>query len=236
MIDGLSRYPNIRSLVLEKPIACTPAQSLQLARRLHDQGMPFRVGYTLARTPWARRLADWIARPSGPELSVRWDFMAKHYSNDHATWKRETADGGGALRFYGVQLIAALTRTLVDAPQLLSSSLTVDAQHSARAWRGAFRLAHGAVVHLQVNSHSSAPRFALHAPGLDDLEFADPFGGYAAIGGQDIRVPLLAEILGEPSTESDFAWTQRVHATWLSAETDASTGSSVTGSFNIATT
>lgn len=235
LVVGLARYPSIQSLVLEKPLAGSPTDSATLAQRLHDRGMPFRVGYTLARTPWARRLAQWIAQPAGHEMLVRWDFMAKHYSNPHATWKRDTSAGGGALRFYGVQLIAAITGSSTEVPQLISSSLTIDAQHTARAWQSVLRFESGAVVQLHVDSHSSAPRFSVHAPGLGDIEFADPFSELSTLGGQDVRVPLLAEILREPSTQSDFAWTQRVHATWLASEADAEIASSVTASFSIPT-
>jgi len=235
LMDALARYPNVQSLVLEKPLATSPTDATQLAQRLHVESRPFRVGYTLARTPWGQRLAQWLAQPSGNKVQVRWDFMAKHYSNAEANWKRETTAGGGALRFYGVQLLALITSPVVDAPQLISSSLTVDARHTTRAWSGAFRLASGIEVTLHVNSHSWAPRFSVHATGLEDIDFTDPFGELSAIGGQDIRVPLLAEILRASPAESDFAWTQRVHAAWLAAETEADVASSGSASFSMPT-
>ncbi len=234
-VATLANYPNVKALVLEKPMACSPAASMQLAIGLDARDMPFRVGYTLARTPWARRLARWLEEPTAHEVHIRWDFMAKHYLSTRATWKRETSAGGGALRFYAVQLIAAITQSAHATPQLVSSSLTIDAQDTARAWHGTLRLASGTLLQLHVNSHSSAPRFSLDAPGLDDLDLADPFAELHATGGQDVRVSLLADILREPSTGSDFAWSQRVHAIWLAAETEAEIASSVTASFSIPT-
>lgn len=235
LLAQVERYPKLRALVLEKPLAGSPAASIELARQLNARDIPFRVGYTLARTPWASRLAAVLSQPATHDVQVRWDFMAHHYQNSHATWKRETPAGGGALRFYAVQLLAAVTRSSPDVPQLLSSSLTVDAQHTVREWEGVLRVSSGSIVRLHVNSHSSAPRFVVHEPERLDIDLGHPFGELSATDGQDVRVSLLAGILGAPSALSDFAWSERVHALWLAAETEAEIASSVTASFSIPT-
>ncbi len=39
-------------------------------------------------------------------ISIHWSFLAHHFRHDLQNWKRSNAAGGGALRFYGIHLVA----------------------------------------------------------------------------------------------------------------------------------
>lgn len=103
---GLS---NIKCLLLEKPLAQSPEASASVLDDLIKSSKRFALGYTFRHTGWGGnilRLRDMANEPS--MFSLHWAFMAHHYRHGLENWKRFTASGGGAIRFYGIHLIALL--------------------------------------------------------------------------------------------------------------------------------
>jgi predicted dehydrogenase len=99
-------------LILEKPLACTPERALSLLERLLGSGITFRIGFTLGATAWFERLTEYIGVNMGAKLTIdfRWLFCAHHYRHNVDSWKRYYAQGGGALRFYAIHMVALLAK------------------------------------------------------------------------------------------------------------------------------
>lgn len=100
--------PRLARLMLEKPLAPTPDEALRLQKLLHESGKSFRIGYTFCGTPWAMAVREFVVQSPNGLLTIDWQFLAYHYRHDLPNWKRSHPEGGGAIRFYGVQLIAVL--------------------------------------------------------------------------------------------------------------------------------
>lgn len=100
--------PQLTRLMLEKPLAQTPDEALRLQKLLSESGKSFRIGYTFCGTPWAADIREFVAQAQGGLLAIDWQFLAHHYRHDLPNWKRLHPEGGGAIRFYGIQLIAVL--------------------------------------------------------------------------------------------------------------------------------
>ena len=108
LIPDCLALPAIERILVEKPLAPTPEAAIQLLETLVRSRRAFRIGYTFAQTNWGKRLAAMLPKGGVKRLSIEWCFLADHFARDIRTWKRFHHEGGGAIRFYGIQLIALL--------------------------------------------------------------------------------------------------------------------------------
>lgn len=98
---------NITHILLEKPLASSPNLADDVLNNLKLSGKKFRIGYNFRYTSWGKDLLENIKNIK--EMTcIDWSFNAHHYAKNIQTWKRQHTDGGGALRFYGIHLIALL--------------------------------------------------------------------------------------------------------------------------------
>ena len=202
--------PNIRELVLEKPVAMTPDQAMRTLQRVGD--MRVRVGYTLLHTDWHPAFRAALATPGCARISIAWRFMAHHFRHGIVTWKRFHSQGGGVLRFYGIQLIALLA----DAGYISveHSTLAIGVADEPERWQATFS-GHGLpVCTVDVDSRAPSNRFSIAAEAgasavIDDV---DPFALERATTGQDRRVAPIVRLMHSFDDE-DFRWNRLYAAT-----------------------
>ena len=102
-------YSNIQYLLLEKPLAPNPTSAADWHAKLVASGKTFRLAYMFRFLDWAEILHAFCADSSGAgRVTIRWHFLAHHVRFAVDTWKRRHSLGGGAIRFYGIHLIALL--------------------------------------------------------------------------------------------------------------------------------
>lgn len=183
--------PRIERMVLEKPVAVTPVLAHALLEQLRAAGKRVRVGYTLLDTEWHRELR-WPR--AGGEVALTWTFMAHHFATDLASWKRKHDQGGGALRFFGVHVIALLAHHGYEA--VLSSSLEGGASGEPERWNGVFAGPGRPDCRVRVDSRSEAKRFEIAvAGGISVVALQEPFERERAEAGVDPRVGVLLRLL-----------------------------------------
>jgi predicted dehydrogenase len=189
--------PGLSRLVLEKPVAATPAQAAELLARLEAAGKRCRVGYTLLHAGWYGRLAWPEASADGAQLSVDWTFMANHFAKGLDTWKRRHAEGGGVLRFFGIHLVALLAHRGYDGVR--RSALAGDGPGEPERWEAVFTGAGLPDCRIRVDSRCATNRFAIAhgVPGGERplLALQDPFERERCEGGEDRRVGVLERLL-----------------------------------------
>ena len=101
--------PTIQRLLVEKPLGRCPLEAAALLKLLRRRTEHFRIGYTFRYTDWGRRILSTVTRASSESiLQIEWYFMAYHFRHNVETWKRSATQGGGAIRFYGIHLIALM--------------------------------------------------------------------------------------------------------------------------------
>ena len=191
--------PHITSLVLEKPIATTPEAAATLLGALKQSHKLFRVGYTFRYADWAPHLRDSVvANPRAP-LFIEWSFLAHHFRYNLRNWKRFSAAGGGAIRFFGIHIIALLAelgyRDLED-----SVAFGLDPDEIER-WTATFVGEHRPLCMVAINTRDSSSyfRIATSANAVQDQVLVhqhDPFqfkADYSELR-IDARVKVLREV------------------------------------------
>lgn len=97
-------------LVLEKPLAPDPPRAHALLGALSEAKLQVLTGFLMDRTEWGRALAESLLGDRPTHVEITWRFLAHHYRYSLDSWKRRPSDGGGALRFFAIHLIALLAR------------------------------------------------------------------------------------------------------------------------------
>lgn len=97
-------------LVLEKPLAPDPPRAHELLAALSEAKVRVLMGFLMDRTEWGRALAESFVGDRPTRVDITWRFLAHHYRHSLDSWKRRPSDGGGALRFFAIHLIALLAR------------------------------------------------------------------------------------------------------------------------------
>lgn len=120
-------------IIIEKPIGRSPKSSIDIANHLSSRGIDYRVGYTFIHTLWARHLASLWKTNKFTEIEVIWSFRAYHYLHKLTSWKSSHEQGGGVLRFYGIQITALAA--MVGFTTVMSSSLIGPYIDDYRHWR-----------------------------------------------------------------------------------------------------
>lgn len=186
--------PRIARLLLEKPLAASPAAAAASFEALRRSATAFRIGYTFRYTAWGQRLLRARAGGGAAPLSVRWHFLAHHYRHDACNWKRQSASGGGALRFYGIHLIALLAE--LGYAQVRASASAAAAPNECARWRATLAGRGLPDCHLDVDSRADRDGFRVARGDTVYADQGDPFGGGAAAGGGDPRVGVLSQLCG----------------------------------------
>jgi hypothetical protein len=196
-------HSNVEYLLLEKPIAHSP----EVAERLHGDlirsGKVFRIGYIFRFTTWGERiLRAFGARGENRPISLRWTFSAHHFLRDLRTWKRFNAAGGGAVRFYGIQIISLLA-------EIGYRGVTVSRSFGASAdeiekWIATFSGPGLPECNVTVDSRCSDSQFRVEeisdstkGPGIVFANLTDPFeseGEPSKSKGLDRRVSPLTRL------------------------------------------
>jgi predicted dehydrogenase len=224
LLDCLARN-NIVKLLIEKPIAPTPQDAASLLVNLLRANKPFRIGYTFHHTKWAQQLlATFKTRPLGP-LAITWTFFAHHYRNRLHTWKQFTNEGGGAIRYYGIQVIALLAE-LGYREVLSSRSAGVDVDDIER-WAAHFVGPGLPPCKVLVDARAGENRFTVRCsnnaePQEMHFDADDPFyeTEREKTLGLDRRVAVLGEIFRSLAKDysQGYSLYERVIQLWLDVE------------------
>jgi hypothetical protein len=182
----------------------------------------YRIGYTFLHTGWQQELPWPKASPPSTKLSIVWTFMAHHFQTDLTTWKRVHNEGGGALRFYGIQLLALLTEHGYDGVR--SSVLKGEDDREPECWDAVFTGTGLPECYVHVDSRSTTKRFAITRFKADEadvlLRLADPFEHEIHKSGADTRVGVLNRLLEtfQVADQSLAALYNRVNLLWQKVE------------------
>jgi hypothetical protein len=167
--------PGLRRLVIEKPVAPDPAGAALLLSQLRRDGVRYRIGYTCSMRAGARASAGRAIRHAagGHRMAVHGPSLQHGLVN----WKREHAQGGGVLRYFGIHLVAMLARLGYDS--VARSALEGDDERHPQRWTAELHGAGLPPCRVDVDSKSEDKRFEIVARASGEkralVALSDPF-------------------------------------------------------------
>jgi predicted dehydrogenase len=221
---------HIGRLVLEKPLAPSPTAALEIQEVLVRSGRIFRMGYIFRYTGWGRRFLQVVGKSfESSTVSIRWEFMAHHFRYGLKNWKRMNSEGGGAVRFYGVQILALLAEA--GYTDVVESRASGSTDEEVDQWTARFQGLGLPECEVAVLTRSTDTRFRVaQIPKSDGARIASlaeltdpsdidwPQEG-AALGDQDRRVGLLGQLCESLWTdEQEFDWYADTIELWRRVE------------------
>jgi predicted dehydrogenase len=220
--------PDLKRILVEKPLATSPEAARPLLEELVQSRKIIRVGYTFRYTDWAEKIAAALKQSGGSKrLLIQWSFLAHHFRHDLRNWKRFTTSGGGAIRFYGIQLIALLAE--LGYQGVISSRSFGNSPDVLDKWTASFDGPGLPECDIALDTRSATENFGAELlfnsatqPNLVFADLKDPFESTTIepLEGLDRRVPVLSRLcrsLWEQATDED-AWYQATIELWRVVE------------------
>lgn len=221
---------NIERLLLEKPLAPSPAVAIELFESLLHSQKAFRIGYTFRYTGWGQQLLDLLgSQCHSGSLLIRWNFMAHHFRHSLRTWKSLESAGGGAVRFYGIHIIALLAE--IGYRNVKLSRTLGASQNEPEQWMAVFEGANLPMCEVIVNTKSNMHEFKVeYSPSLNPrfapyvlTDLMDPFDSNNDVptsNQSDRRLSVLVKLcqaLWSP-TAHEYSWYRASLDLWADAE------------------
>ncbi len=195
---------NLKRIMFEKPLASSPEKAKIILDQVAKSDKHCSVGFTFRFTAWAVQLKEKLLNGEFSEdesINLSWHFMADHFSRNLESWKMNHAQGGGAIRFYGIHVIALLAEWGYD--HVVSSSVsTSNSRHSFYDWSACFRGSGLPTFFINLDSKSNVSYFKVSMRNdeqtlLEGLGPFDPVLNNLAVSEQDTRCIYLTDALQE---------------------------------------
>jgi hypothetical protein len=195
---------NIKRIMFEKPLATTPEKAQEILHLIAGSNKYCSVGFNFRFTNWAIQLKEKLLNGEFSEhesINLSWHFMADHFSRNIESWKMDHAQGGGAIRFYGIHVIALLAELGYEHVES-SSVLTSNLNHSLYKWTACFKGSGLPSFFVTLDSKSNASYFKVYL-GNDKQALFDCTGPFDRVlsnlnfSEQDTRCIYMTEALQE---------------------------------------
>lgn len=219
-------HGQIERLILEKPLAPAPGSAAAMLESLGRSGRTFRIGYTFRHTDWAQRLQSLVRTKGVRSVTIHWNFMAHHFRHGLRNWKRSSEQGGGAIRFYGIQAIALLAE--FGYRDVAASTGYGSGIDEIEHWVATFTGRNLPACHVAINSRAANAEFRIdvgpeNGPECHLVEQQNPFdssNGESIQKGLDRRVDILTQ-LGRSLWQSEpggYDWYGAAITLWRATE------------------
>lgn len=195
---------NLKRVMFEKPLATSPQKAQKILQLMAGSNKYCSVGFNFRYTNWAIQLKEKLLNGEFSEhesINLSWHFMADHFSRNIESWKMDHAQGGGAIRFYGIHVIALLAELGYEHVES-SSVLTSNLKHSLYKWTACFKGSGLPYFFATLDSKSNASYFKVYLRDknlslFEGLSPFDPFLNELNISEQDTRCIYLQDALEE---------------------------------------
>jgi predicted dehydrogenase len=213
------RYKN---LILEKPLARTPERAESVLNCAFNLAESVRVGYSFQGSYWAKNEFNSQKIQKSKKIRFKWLFTAHHFSANNKSWKAIHEMGGGALRFYGIQLIAYICE-LPDVNQI-TSQIFCDKKNGPYRWQARITLENDVEIEINLDSKKRTSIFEIETWSNDEGriggKYQNPFEGESQLKGLDSRVPIMADIIKSLQYSNDpyYIKYKKINKLWARIE------------------
>jgi hypothetical protein len=220
-------YKNIKYLFLEKPLSFDPDSSIYLLEKLKISNIKYSINYIFLKTNWF----DLINKNESNEVrySLKWNFKSEHFKSNKISWKKNTSDGGGVVRFYGIHIIAILVHLNYNEINFsIVKGISIEDLH---IWEAEFYNPKSkSIFSIKINTKSEIQEFSITSI-KEKKQFilineSTPFGSLFNIANSiDTRALLLEKYMNEFYSTQNYndleQFYQRVNLFWKKIEIES---------------
>ena len=218
LISALRDKKNLQYIILEKPIASSPAIAQCILNEAIRVAKKVRVGYSCTCLDWAHKLKELIKNKNNSYF-IKWRFMAHHYKLINGSWKANAEAGGGALRFYGIHMLAVIQS--LGLCKIISSKIFCKKNMEAFRWRAEFETDRRGRLIVDVNTASEVESFEIEdEQRVKVVHLKNPFSEENIFEGEDNRINSLMRLLAtfDDPNLNYYKFYFRVNELWAETE------------------
>ena len=209
-------------LVLEKPLAETPTNANKVLERGISQSNAMRIGYSFVYTLWAKDILENLEKfDKNSNIEINWNFFAHYFKLEEGSWKADHKQGGGPLRFYGIQLIALLACS--EKVEVKNATIVVDEFERAYKWNAEFIAESGVKIQINLNCRSEVEEFEIRKKSKNinsKFSIKNPFYNETPKNGDDKRSGILRRIINSLEEDNQYYYEiySRINKLWNEVE------------------
>tara|TARA_Y100001968_G_C19366475_1_gene722789 strand:- start:229 stop:1146 length:918 start_codon:yes stop_codon:yes gene_type:complete len=200
LICDISLWKNSNKIILEKPLAENHKKATYLIDILNKNKIRYSINYTFRYTKWNKKIYKYLQQNTDKsEISIHWKFNGRHLQKKESTWKTNHLLGGGAIKYYGIHLIAILSDmgyTDVEKTDIFNQPL-----NKLNSWYCKFNSINQLPkLNLYIDSNSNENKFYWNQLNKNLLKIDNPFSLESSKYNGDKRIPPTIKFLQEEHT------------------------------------
>ena len=196
-----SLWKNTDNIILEKPLAIDSKKAKYLINILNKNKSNYSVNYTFRYTEWFKKINNYLHNNNNKEeISISWKFKARHLQKKESSWKTNGQLGGGAVKYYGIHLIAILSD--IGYFEVNKTKITNSKSNQQITWSCELNSTNKLPkLSLFLDSYSNQNQFYWHQKNQTLLDLDSPFSLESSKYNGDLRIPPTIKFLKEKQTD-----------------------------------
>tara|TARA_B100000700_G_scaffold170954_2_gene188760 strand:- start:2547 stop:3467 length:921 start_codon:yes stop_codon:yes gene_type:complete len=218
LICNRNIWKSSHNLILEKPIAENHVRAKTLIDVLSQNKVNFSINYSFRYTKWFKIINKYLKHNFNKgEVTLNWKFLSRHIRKKPPSWKNLHHEGGGAIRFYGIHLIAILSD--IGYEEITKTSIIGKKNTNFSFWRCQFKATKNLpILNLFLDCDSKESHFNWKQGNELILELENPFALETSELYNDTRIPLAINFLKQKNSEISIQKNKKVLDLWYKIE------------------
>jgi len=204
-VEYFTKQNKYRDLYLEKPISISPQSSMLLLK--NTNGLNIKINYSFIYLDWFQSVKSYFSKFKNSRLRISWKFTAHHIRHDNRkTWKNNESQGGGIINFYGIHLIATISK--LGTYRAMTSHTKVCSNEYTSKWEASFCDGDN-TIEVSIDTNSPEKSFFVQIESRNSSSsvnhsFADPFETSCKSENADRRIEVVRRYLLTQTEDLDF--------------------------------
>ena len=198
---------------LEKPLARNPKKSIKILKLLKKKKIKINIGYLFLFLNKINKLKN----KSFKKCFITWDFFSSSLKNKNNNWKLIIKEGGGPIRFYGIQIIALISKYF-KVKKIKYSNIIFNNKIAVR-WKAEFYLNGNKKLFIDLNLKSNINSFVIKYDKSTIITCNDLFKDKKIYKDKfDYRVPFLKKMIKTNFLKNNYNYFLKTLILWQKIE------------------
>ena len=198
---------------LEKPLARDPIKSIKILKLLKKKKIKINIGYLF---PFLNKISR-LNNKSFKKCFIKWNFFSYTLKNKNNNWKLIIKEGGGPIRFYGIQIIALICKYF-KVKKIKYSNIIFNNKRAVR-WTAEIYLNGNKELFVDLNLKSEVNSFVIKYDKSTMITCNDLFRDKKKYKDKfDYRIPFLKKMIKTNSLKNNYNYFLKTLILWQKIE------------------
>ena len=168
-----------------------PKKSLEVIYKLKKGKFNFKIGYLFFYTAFYKKFIKTYKQ----NIYINWEFMSYDLKKNKKSWKFDLSKGGGPLRFYGIHLIAILSKRYKNFANI--KSVIIFKKNTPIRWECNILTSSKKKIEININTFSNKNKFTILSDNKILYSSSSPFSNYQKNKKKDYRIKYIDYMISD---------------------------------------